>query len=914
MKLPLVFSFVVVAVWAANFTHVAADPVANQHALPPETFQFSSQGHFVGHQDQRDLLVIEHPLKPSQSGDFGFFQTKVELPSDAQPPYRLNFYVTDNNVPAKDPKNYMMIDQRVGHRFREIRINGKTVWSQDTYDAESPRWQEVDITQWVPETKTFVLEAGLFEKEASATVLPGDLVQSPPRKAFRPRQELSQIQSYWGDFVIGYGADQTKLAQPRWLPTLELKKKSEKEFEPWEATNLPVENGNLLETPWSWPAVSGIPFPQSKFSAQDHLAVVSKAGSFPIRVQSRWPDGSIKWGLVQLDLKPEETDTFRIEQVPQEPSVHQPVEINKDAGSLTNGLLELRYQPKANLLGLTLASSLGPVLEAMEFYFTSATESFSTTWHAATLEEQLPERTTVAVEGQLTDATGFSYGRCLVRFTIFAGQPYVRILSTIINENTTDPFQATAYGWKLRVAGAGDASTSEESFTIGSQGGSLTGAVRYFRQLSPNGIQALDDGIDLQLFRAGDKTTPTYQTHPGEAKTHEIWLAVTEEKISPQQASRLSMIVDRPPRLGIAPLIRSSKVWGNLPRIDPVEDQALYDLIQTTVETYYANVRTGIRAFGNYPGFSSSFYWNSLHTLYTLYAMTGERKWLDRAERSVRHLMDLLICHWSPNPKNVGGMYAYFSTKTPDGERAFEPDFSNADFSVRSQNPHAAFNHWQLTGDPEGRRIAIGIADFLINNPEMRDLALSASSRHQGWCLIAVSRAYSETGDVRYKKFGELMVKAAESYIDPRRGAYIQTHSSVTHPGIVPFMSGILATGLRDFHEATGNPDALRLLATITVATKEEMEDKEWREKHPGLSYYYSPNPHHRYEPSPTLSMGLIGANAYLGALTEDPEFIQTAQEGWKGYMVGPHKTPHMTMYDLPETLYWLKSLSPQNQ
>ncbi|HRJ72868.1 MAG TPA: hypothetical protein PLS03_11635, partial [Terrimicrobiaceae bacterium] len=202
---------------AACGTAGAAEEQAVQQIVPASDFTFASQGNFTGRKDRRGLLLIEHPLATSAAGDHGFFRTEVVLGPDAAPPHLLYFYATDNNIPAQSDKGYMMVDQRTGHRFKQIRINGETVWSEDTHLEDNPNWKVVDITKHVPESKRFVLEAGLYEQVDGSTVLPGDRVQSPPRKAFKPKQEWNQTESYWGDFTIRSGATASPPPPaPRW--------------------------------------------------------------------------------------------------------------------------------------------------------------------------------------------------------------------------------------------------------------------------------------------------------------------------------------------------------------------------------------------------------------------------------------------------------------------------------------------------------------------------------------------------------------------------------------------------------------------------------------------------------------------------------------------------------------------------
>jgi len=907
-----------IAVLGAVAATSALAAEAGPGLLAPGQFAFAGKGYYRGTLDQRDLFAIEHPLAEAKAGDFGFYRAEVSLPSGAQPPYVLYFYATDNNVPSSSFHG-LMISQRKGHRFKQVRIDGVPVWSVDTFEAENPGWNRVDITGKVPQSGKFVLEFGLYEEVDASKVLPGDSIQFNPKKAFRPKQELHQTQSYWGDFTILSGASaNTPPPPPRWRPAFTIAEKPREQGESWSADAIAIENRELIKPGWSWPVTTGIPFPKGRFDADAPPRVRFEGRYYPVRPLASWPDGSLKWGIVQANVSGGEKGVFKIEAQPAKAAplpADGAVAVAKGKGEATvsNRLLRFKAAPGKEQAGIEIWADGRKLASGLRFYFEGEKEPFAARWAEPVVQEELPERATIKLEAELTSPGGERFGRCRLLATVFAGQPYIRLLSTVYNENAAESFNATAYGWRLELPKGAKVATGDDGFTASSDSGGLTGVIRYFRFLFPNGVKAGTDGVDLQLFRPGDKAVPFYRTHPGEAKTHEIWLATTPAGAAPLDLEPFSLLVARPPGLAVAPLIRTSGVWGKMLKIDSSAEAVLYDdLIENKIEAYFANVRTGLRPFGNYQGFASSFYWNSLHSMYALYAMTGERKWLDRAERSVRHLMDLLICHWSPDGTNVGGLYAYYSTKTPDGERAFEPDFSNADFNVRSQNPHPAFDHWQLTGDPDGRSVGIGMAEFLISNPAMDSLAKATSARHQGWALVAISRAFMETGDPRYKAWARQLVETAWRHLDPRRGAYIQTHSSSTHPGIVPFMTGILATGLRDYHEATGDPEAVELLAAIAISTREEMLDREWGEKNQALSYYYSPNPYHRYQPTPQLYVGMVAGNAYLAALTGEERFATAAREGWKAYLLGAGiewSQSGELIYDLPEAFYWLNTL-----
>ena len=86
----------------------------------------------------------------------------------------------------------------------------------------------------------------------------------------------------------------------------------------------------------------------------------------------------------------------------------------------------------------------------------------------------------------------------------------------------------TSYGLRMRVADARTRRADAGWMTVEGRGGMVTGVLRYFRHIWPAGLKCRPDGIDFQLFKPGDKRMPTFGSYAGEAKTHEIWLAVTD--------------------------------------------------------------------------------------------------------------------------------------------------------------------------------------------------------------------------------------------------------------------------------------------------------------------------------------------------------------------------------------------------
>ena len=88
-----------------------------------------SQKHgFVTRRDLRDLLVIEHPWKPSRAGGFGAWETRVAPPKGWRPgaPLFASFYQSDNYSGAWKENAWMGTQAFIGHRFKQLQAIART--------------------------------------------------------------------------------------------------------------------------------------------------------------------------------------------------------------------------------------------------------------------------------------------------------------------------------------------------------------------------------------------------------------------------------------------------------------------------------------------------------------------------------------------------------------------------------------------------------------------------------------------------------------------------------------------------------------------------------------------------------------------------------------------------------------------
>jgi len=911
--------FVVAALINAVLVMEGAEVMAGRTEIPVASFSFEGKGNYRAKPDRRDLFQIIHPWTTSKAGDFGQMAARVSLPADSKPPFTLTFYVMDNNYtgPEDTGESWINRDVRVGHRFRQALVNGEVVWQEDTCLDEVSKHQLVDITDKITPGKPFTLAFRLWEAVDSNATLPGDVyitehyaakIATAVKHVVKDRYETK---SYWGDIAIYTG----KRPEPEEIPwgwRTELKAPPPEPLtvEPAsrETASLALEKAELMAGPWAWPVRQGVPLPMGAVTEASRIAILDPQGvPLPADVEklNTWPDGSVQWALASFTLPAGASGPYKLtwgsEIRPTAGTPANPVSTGDDL-SADNGLIRVRCQTeKTGGAGLALSVQKGQgVIRAVAAYLEAGKTSFRARWLTGRWLVRSAQAAALALTGEMVAEDGGRYGSCRLRVSVFAGCPYVRLEFTITNERPEKTFSATGYGLKLLTDAAKPLAAESNWAAVQTPAACLIVVPRWFEHLWPNGIETSPEGIDLALFKPGDERLASYDTHPGEAKTHEIWLAVTQEASGAENCRKLAALVETPPRLDVSARIRKTRVWGELPEVTPTRHADVYAKVEEHLASYFSKCKENIRLFGEYPNWDN-FYWNTLHTMYGLYAMTGERKWADWAERSVRHHFDVDICHWQPEKDPVavvGGIHGYW------GDHSDMPCYSLV------QNCDGAFDYWNFTGDPDGYDYGVGIAEYIRKHTEF---GTSGSSREQGWPILCMLAAWRQTGDEKYAVKARSLVETAVGFEERRRGTYIEVHGSVSYLGPTPFMYGILCTALRLYHLRTGDERAALLIARLASAVYEEMHDPAHSKTLPNIDYYYSPNPYLRGEdgftPITHLNLNIASAQAYGAYVTRDEGLADIARRTWLAGLDGGSVHPEMA-YDLAGVVWWLDKLA----
>ena len=210
----------------------------------------------VDDNDQR-LFFLSRPVSLKQ-GD------TIELrPLSSEGPYRIEDLVLLAKKPAAKPLRYEIRHLEAG----ENRITWITTW---------------------PAACVVELENGQRIKEPTAV---------NNHRVYVPEMKLGQTIRYRITTVTREGKPiATPWRRHTWRPVAEPATK--------RAGSVPLRvEAPAGATLKAWPVTSGVPFPQGALGSADHLALADAAGkSVPLQatVTARWPDGSVKWVLLDF--------------------------------------------------------------------------------------------------------------------------------------------------------------------------------------------------------------------------------------------------------------------------------------------------------------------------------------------------------------------------------------------------------------------------------------------------------------------------------------------------------------------------------------------------------------------------------------------------------------------------------------
>ena len=197
----------------------------------------------------------------------------------------------------------------------------------------------------------------------------------------------------------------------------------------------------------SWPVTSGVPLPQGALKDASHVRLLSDSEELPLQTEvlSHWPDGSVKWLLLdfQTDLDANSQRVFKLEfgSDVKRPPVENPLQVQSDAEitTLSTGSLKMKLsRAQFHLFDAVWLETDGEKKNAVESGI-ALTDPDGHVFRAdgskaeVKIEQAGPLRACVRIEGSHA-GSGKEMFKYIVRVHAFRGQPYVRIFYTFIND------------------------------------------------------------------------------------------------------------------------------------------------------------------------------------------------------------------------------------------------------------------------------------------------------------------------------------------------------------------------------------------------------------------------------------------------------------------------------------------------
>jgi len=427
----------------------------------------SGTGRFIAHHDLRGLLAIEHPWEESAEGGFGAWEAVVTPPAGWRPrqPLFVSFYQSDNYSGEWQENPWLGAQAFIGHRFKQLLVNGELVWEADVADEEftgapgdfytvapgEPGFQEsyrvVDISTNAAEKMTLTFR--VVDKVASTTMLPEDAYRRFSWSPHNPHEAMMKFQTsaYFGDVAL---TGEERIMRPP-ETAVAANPQGRAAVIPAEGIALHLVVPGDLPSP-GFPVRCGAPLPRGAVAAGTPFSVRDERGDAPAIATetSHWPDGSVRWVLCEFVARA--AGEYRLLPGAQPSVPGEPVRVN--GNTITSGPLALTLGEATGpgvFAGLSCAG--GPEFGAMDLSVkmnrVGWRDHFTAQRTAQVVEKASPVCATVRLDGNMLAADGQRFGAWRARLHLWAGLPYLLLEWTLTNES--DQAMAMLLDWSVNV-------------------------------------------------------------------------------------------------------------------------------------------------------------------------------------------------------------------------------------------------------------------------------------------------------------------------------------------------------------------------------------------------------------------------------------------------------------------------------
>ena len=370
-------------------------------------------------------------------------------------------------------------------------------------------------------------------------------------------------------------------------------------------------------------------------------------------------------------------------------------------------------------------------------------------------------------------------------------------------------------------------------------GGPVTVGVRCFWETCPKGLAIDPSAVTVELLPAlsgddlpGDEDAwhrlyfwhrdGRYRLKTGMALTSELLIGVPR---SDEEAAEQLRWFEQPG------LVRPSLDWFNhtkvwsplapktgspLPRYEAMVDRAYH----AWCEDREIWRQYGFASFGDYYGENGGAWGNNEYdpafTHYCEFLRGGEPGWAVLGAQAARHQCDVDTVNYSRDRSQIGSQHAHIAGHAG----GFLPPFfryklAGSSAMVSHTWVEGAGLHYLLTGDEEVAESLHRTAAWLTRGLDHYDYT---TVRECGWHLIHLCGLARMSDDPRYLNAAHLVFERVWERQEPGGGWVRQLQKG--HCGCVPprhrgeagFMVGVLLSGLRRYHELTGDARAAQAI------------------------------------------------------------------------------------------------------
>ncbi len=220
----------------------------------------------------------------------------------------------------------------------------------------------------------------------------------------------------------------------------------------------------------NWPVRRGVPFPKAALNSPDHLRLIGPGGDeHPCEVEeaARWPDGSVKWALLDfpVTIAPQATAVYHLEYG--EGVVRAPLTsalgVRESATAIHVHTGPLSFTVNRESFALLKQAELHgrPLLQSQRLWLTdgegTAYDLSLSPAREVVVEEQTSRRIVIRGRGRHASGDGRTFLDYLVRLYAWADLPWVQIEYTFINTEDSEHVDIGEIALETRLALAGNA-------------------------------------------------------------------------------------------------------------------------------------------------------------------------------------------------------------------------------------------------------------------------------------------------------------------------------------------------------------------------------------------------------------------------------------------------------------------------